>query len=195
MSVPARRWISPDEYLALERAAETKSDYVNGEIFAMAGASVQHVQIVLNVIDVLRSALRGRPCRVLGSDLRLKVSSTGLYTYPDAFVVCGELQLEDNRRDTVLNPVVIIEVLSPSTEAYDRGEKFAHYRRLESLREYVLISQDRYRVERYVRCDGDWTLREFSGPDARVHLESIGCDLPMADLYELVEFPEDLSIR
>ena len=191
MSLPAKQRISPEEYLELERAAETKHEYFNGEIYAMAGASLQHVAIISNTIIALGLQLRGGPCRVLANDMRVKVSDTGLYTYPDLLVVCEDPRLEDGRRDTLLNPAIIIEVLSPSTEAYDRGEKFAHYRRLESLREYLLISQDRYRVERFVRHDDDWTLKEFSGPAARVVLECIGCELPLVDVYEGIEFSDE----
>ena len=194
MSLPAKQWISPEEYLQFERAAETKHEYFNGEIYAMAGASLQHTTIITNTIIVLGLQLRGGSCRVLAQDMRVKVSDTGLYTYPDLLVVCDGARLEDGRRDTLLNPSVIIEVLSPSTEAYDRGEKFAHYRRFESLREYLLISQDRYRVERFVRNNDQWTLTEFSGPDARVTLESIGCELPLAEIYESLELP-DIQLR
>ena len=124
MSLPAKQWISPEEYLELERASETKHEYFNGEIFAMAGASLQHVRIVNNLGRLLGSQLLDRPCDVLTSEMRVKVSETGLYTYPDVAVVCGEVELEDNQADTLVNPMVIVEVLSSSTEAYDRGYKF-----------------------------------------------------------------------
>jgi Uma2 family endonuclease len=139
------------EYLEIERTAEWKSEFFNGEMFAMAGATPEHVLIAGNVAAELRLQLRGRPCRVYPVDLRVKVSDTGLYTYPDVVVVCGEPRFDELRGDTLLNPTLIVEVLSSSTEAYDRGDKFAHYRRLDSLQEYVLVAQDRCRIERFLR--------------------------------------------
>jgi Uma2 family endonuclease len=194
MSLSATQWISPEEYLEFERAAEAKHEYLDGAIYAMAGASLQHAEIVTNTLVSLLPQLRGSPNRVLISNMRVKVSDTGLYTYPDILVVGGGAQLEDDHRDTLLNPTVIGEVLSPSTEAYDRGDKFAQYRRLCSLREYLLISQDRCRVEQYVRAGEEWVLTEFTGPDARVPLESIGCALPLAEVYEQVEFPPHVPL-
>jgi Uma2 family endonuclease len=187
MSLQTRPRLTPEEYLALERAAETRSEFFNGVMFAMAGASEEHVLIVVNVAGELRAQLRGRPCRTYSTDMRVKVSETGLYTYPDVVVVCGEPQFDDEHRDTLLNPTAIIEVLSPSTEAYDRGEKFAHYQRRASLHEYVLIAQDRYRVEHYVRQpDGQWLYSETRGLDGTLHLPSIGCDLALAEVYDKV---------
>jgi Uma2 family endonuclease len=178
---------TPEEYLALERQAEYRSEYFNGEIFAMAGASREHNLIIANVVASLHGQLKGKPCEVYPSDMRVKVTATGLYTYPDVVVMCGEPQLEDQYGDTLLNPTLLVEVLSPSTEAYDRGEKSAHYRRLESVKEYVLITQDRYRVERYARQpDGQWLLLEVSDPDQTLHLGSIGCDLALVDIYDRV---------
>ena len=142
--------LTPEEYLARERRAETKSEYLRGEVFAMAGASRAHNLIASNAAGELRQQLRDRPCEVYPSDMRVKVSPSGLYTYPDVTVVCGEPQFEDAEVDTLLNPKVLVEVLSPSTADYDRGGKFTHYRRLPSLQEYVLISQDRPLVEHYV---------------------------------------------
>src|SRR5688500_12063539 len=181
--------LRPEEYLAFERKADQKHEFVNGAIFAMAGASRAHNRIATNVTGELYGQLRGRPCEVCGSDMRVKVSATGLYTYPDVVVVCGDALFEDAEVDTLLNPTAIIEVLSPSTEAYDRGDKFAHFRRLESLREYVLIAQDRHRVEQYLRQeDGRWLLGEVSEAGATVHLESVGCHLLLSDVYARVTF-------
>jgi Uma2 family endonuclease len=182
---------TPEHYLALERQATHKSEYLNGHLFAMAGASRQHNLIAGNVFGELRAQLRGRPCEAYINDMRVKVSVTGLYTYPDVAALCGEPHFEDRHLDTLLNPSVIVEVLSTSTEAYDRGEKFAHYRRLESLRDYVLIAQDKVRVEHYVRQGNQWILSEASEVSSVVHLAAIGCDLVLQDIYDKVEFPNN----
>jgi Uma2 family endonuclease len=188
-SVPKPRF-SPEEYLALERAAEYKSEYLDGQIYAMTGASRQHNRIVGNLYAMLHARVRGGPREAFVNDMRVKVSPTRLYTYPDVAVVCGEARFEDEELDTLLNPTLLFEVLSDSTEKYDRGEKFAHYRRLESLAEYVLIAQDRMRVERFVR-DGDrWILSETSGPEGVLVLQTLEGEIPLRDVYERVEFPE-----
>jgi Uma2 family endonuclease len=139
MSTAANKRYTPEEYLALERAAPFKSEYLGGEIFAMAGTSKEHVRIARNLIAALHDQLRNSPCEVFGSDLRVKVSRTGLYTYPDVTIACADLEFEDERVDTLLNPRVIFEILSDSTEAYVRGKKFHHYRQIPSLMEYVLV--------------------------------------------------------
>ena len=181
--------MSEAEYLAFERASETKHEYINGRVYAMGGASEKHNLICTNTIGSFYSQLRGTPCRVYMSDMRVQVNKTGLYTYPDISVVCGESQLADDVFDTLLNPVVVIEVLSPSTEAYDRGQKFQHYRQLNSLQEYVLIAQDQPRIERFLRQpDGQWILGDAPGLEASLELPSIGCTLPLADVYEKVSF-------
>lgn len=195
MSVAARRYFTPQEYLELERAGDMKCEYFNGEIFAMAGASLQHNRITRNLTIALGNQVRGGPCEIFASEQRVKVDPTGLYTYPDLVVACGELQFEDRHLDTLLNPKVIIEVLSTSTAEYDRGEKFAQYRRLDSLQEYLLVSQDRCRVERYVRKGNDWMLTEFSDPEIPLPLESLGCVIRLPEIYERVEFPPDISLR
>jgi Uma2 family endonuclease len=187
MSVAKLRF-TPEQYLELERKAEHKSEFLHGEIFAMAGASRAHQLVGGNVFGSLHAQLRARPCEVYSSDMRVQVEVTGLYTYPDLVVACGKLEFTQG--DTLANPTVIIEVLSPSTEACDRGEKFAHYRRLESLTDYVLVSQDRMRVEHYVRQGDQWVLTEVSGPAGVLNLASIGCQIRLADIYEKVEFPE-----
>jgi Uma2 family endonuclease len=180
---------TPAEYLALERQAEQKSEYFDGFIIAMAGASEEHILIVTNVVGELRSRLKGRPCRIYANDLRLKVTPTGLYTYPDVVVVRGERRFDDAQRDTLLNPTLIVEVLSDSTEAYDRGDKFAHYLRLESLQEYVMIAQDQPRVERYARQGGDWRFTVIADPDGMLRLASLDCELPLREIYDQIEFP------
>ena len=188
MSSQANKQYTPEEYLALERQAECKSEYYAGEIFAMAGASRWHNLIVANVIGELRSQLKGRPCTTYPSDMRLQISPTGLYTYPDVTVVCGDARFEDTQQDTLLNPTLIVEVLSESTEAYDRGGKFAHYRKLASLMEYVLITQTKPHVEHYVRQpDNRWLLAEADSLHHTLHLPSIDCHLSLAEVYDKVE--------
>jgi len=189
MSLQPQQRYTPEEYLALERKAEYKSEYLAGEIFAMSGASRQHNLIAGNVFASLHAQFRNRPCEVYMGDMRVKVSPTGLYTYPDVVALCGEPQFDDEQKDTLLNPTVIIEVLSPSTEAYDRGSKFGHYRKLTSLVEYLLISQDEPHVEHYVRqADNQWLLSETSSVQDAVQLPSVNCSLVLAEIYEKVEF-------
>jgi Uma2 family endonuclease len=188
MSSQAQKHYTPEEYLALERQAPCKSEYYAGEIFAMAGASRWHNLIVANVVGELRSQLKGRPCATYPSDIRVKVSPTGLYTYPDVTVVCGEAQFEDNQQDTLLNPTLIVEVLPESTEAYDRGGKFAHYRKLAFLMEYVLIAQTKPHIEHYVRQpDNRWLRVEADSLHNAVHLASIDCRLALAEVYDKVD--------
>jgi Uma2 family endonuclease len=187
--------LTPEEYLSMERQADIKSEYFNGEVFAMAGASLAHIQISANVVTALNTRFKGRPCRALGSDMRVKVRQTSSYAYPDIVVVCGQLRFEDRKQDTLLNPTVIFEVLSSSTERYDRGGKFAHYRTLESLTDYVLISQTEARIEHFARQPAEkWLLSVYSGLDAIATLPSIGCELPSAEVYDKVEFPRPGSI-
>lgn len=197
MSSLAKTYYTPEQYLALEREAEYKSEYVNGEIYAMSGATREHNLISGNVFGALHAQLRGRPCEVYTSDMRVQVSPTGMYTYPDVVVVCGEPRFEDHHVDTLLNPTIIVEVLSPSTERYDRGGKFAHYRRLESLTDYVLVSQDSPLVEHYVRHGDEgrqWILTESSGMDGVLRLASIGCEVALRDIYDKVRFPQDTEM-
>jgi len=188
MSSPKLNLMTPGEYLEIERKSEIRSEYIAGRMFAMSGASLRHGLIAGNLFREISSQMRGRACQAHMNDLRVKVSPTGMYTYPDIVAFCGEAQLEDEHFDTLLNPAVIVEVLSDSTEAYDRGEKFAHYRRLDTLREYVLVSQDKIRIERFRREGDEWTLSEVSDPDATLHLESIDCHVTVAAIYEKVEF-------
>lgn len=192
MSAVPQPFLTPQEYLAHERQAETKSEYFRGEVFAMAGASREHNLITGNVAGELRQHLRERPCEAYQADMRVKVSPTGLYTYPDVIVVCGEPEFEDAEVDTLLNPRVLVEVLSPSTADYDRGRKFTHYRRLSSLEEYVLISQDRPLVEHYVRQGPDeWLLTEQRSLQDTLVLPSIPCQLPLTEIYLKVQFASE----
>ena len=180
------------EYLEFERASELKHEYYNGEIFAMTGASEEHNSICMSAGFLLYGQLRNRPCRVYQSDMKVKVEAAKLYTYPDLVVRCGEAQFVDDKFDTLLNPVVIIEVLSPSTERYDRGDKFGHYRKIPTLREYLLVSQNKPHIERYLRQDdGKWEFSDATGLDAIVELSSIDCTLPLSEVYEQVTFTED----
>lgn len=197
MASAARQLLTPAEYLEIERTAENKSEYYAGEMFAMAGGSPEHNAIVFDVGGLLFAQLRGGPCQGFGSDQRVKVSETSLYTYPDLSIVCGEPRFEPGTPRTLLNPTLIIEVLSPTTEAYDREGKFEHYRRLESLQEYVLIAQDRYRIERYLRQPGseEWLFAVVTDPQGLVPLPSIGCELPLADVYARVEIPDEDRLR
>jgi Uma2 family endonuclease len=193
VAVPVR--YTAAEYLSLERAATLeRSEFVNGHIYAMSGASREHNLITVNVSSLLNTQLRGRPCEVYTNDMRVQVNVTGAYFYPDVVVVCGEPQFQDANVDTLTNPTVIIEVLSPSTEGFDRGGKFAHYRRLASLQEYVLIAQDHVSVERFVRRSEEWVLSEATEPDATISLAAIDCRLALADVYERVSFPPDDSL-
>ncbi|MFN0170308.1 MAG: Uma2 family endonuclease [Bryobacteraceae bacterium] len=180
--------ITPEQYLEIERAAETKSEYYDGQMYAMSGGSYTHALIIGNLTAALHGALRTRGCSVVPNDLRVRVAEDGLYTYPDVVVVCAQPRFADDQKDTLLNPTLLIEALSPSTESKDRGFKFAQYRRIESLREYVLVSQEEARVECFARqASGQWLLAEFVGLDAVCHLESVDCDLPLSEIYYRVE--------
>ena len=181
-------WVTAEEYLARERRAETKSEYLDGRIVAMAGASRTHNFIVGDVFGELREQLRGTPCELFASDMRVRIPATGRYVYPDVVVACGDIQFEDAAVDTLLTPVVIVEVLSPATEAYDRGEKFAHYRTLPSLQEYVLVGADRPSVEHYLRQGEQWLLTAVTDLDGVVQLPTIGCALRLRDIYQRVPF-------
>ena len=179
---------TPEEYLALERQAEYKSEYFDGEIFAMTGASRRHNLVAGNVLASLHGQLRKRLCEIYPSDMRVKVSPTGLYTYPDVVIVCGEPIFDDKQKDTLLNPTVLVEVLSKSTASYDRGEKFEHYRKLDSLAEYLVIAKNKYHAEHYTRqIDNRWLLSETDDIQKTIHLSSIECDLALADIYDKVE--------
>ena len=188
MSALEQAYITPEQYLELERRAEFKSEYFSGRMFAMSGGSDAHSLIGGNVHALLWSQLRRGPCLTFNSDMKVRVNATGLYTYPDVSVVCGEIRYTDGQRDMMENPVVIVEVLSPTTEAYDRGEKFVHYQGLPSLTDYLIVSQETMRVEQYVRqADDQWLLTMHSGPEASVKLTSIGCELHLTEVYEKVE--------
>lgn len=184
-----KMFITPEEYLERERKAEFKSEYFNGEMFALAGAKVNHILINGNINRELGNKLKDKPCKVFSNDLRVKISRTGLYTYPDLVIACGETKLEDEEMDTLLNPTLIIEILSESTESYDRGKKFEHYRTLESLQEYVLVSQEKPKVEQFLKQpDGKWLYSEVNGINSVVQLFSIECEIDLKEIYHKVEF-------
>ena len=181
--------LTPEEYLTLERKAITKSEYRDGRMHPMSGASREHNIICGNIFVALHLQLQERTCEIYSNDMRLNVSAAGLYTYPDILVVCDEPRFEDANVDTLLNPTALFEVLSPSTEAYDRGAKFGYYRQLDSMQEYTLVSQDFMRVEHYLRHNEQWILTEFGSLDDVVQLTSINCELPLREIYAKVEFP------
>ncbi len=190
MAQPAYKVISHDEYLAREAQAEYKSEYFAGRILAMAGASVDHNRIVGNVYARMLPELEKQHCTPFMLDLRLFIEEKDVFTYPDAMIICGKPEFYAERNDTVTNPVVIFEVLSESTRNYDRGEKFEFYRAIPSLREYVLIDQDRVHVERFLKTEaGDWLLSEWNDPDATLKLASLDFGLRIADVYRGVELP------
>lgn len=178
---------TPQEYLALERASlELKSEYVDGQILPAPRANLTHNGIVWNLAGELGNRLRGKPFHVLISRMRIKVRSTEMYAYPDIVLVQGEPLLEDEHQDTLLNPTILIEVLSPSTERYDRGDKWAHFRQLETLQTYVLVAQDEVRVETFTRRGDEWIYAEASGAAGVLNLPAAGCSVPLDAIYEPV---------
>ena len=190
MSSQAKTFLTPEEYLAIERKAEYKSEYFNGEMFALAGATRKHNLIAGNTFRQLGNQLQDRPCEAYMSDMRVGIPATGLYTYPDVIVVCGEPKFDDEYVDTLLNPAVLVEVLSPSTESYDRGRKSSNYRTVESLAEYLLVSQDEYKVEQYAKQpDGRWLLTDIRSLEGVADLASVQCVLKLKDVYEKVPLP------
>jgi Uma2 family endonuclease len=196
MSAHAQPGLTPEQYLEIERAAEFRSEYYAGRMYAMSGASYNHVLITLSLGGELRAALKLSPCAVGTNDLRLRISPRGLYTYPDIVVVCGDPKFADDQKDTLANPTFLAEVLSPSTEAYDRGFKSAQYRKIESLQEYVLVSQTEPRLEVFRRQPGGgWLLSEFVGLDAVSRFDSLGCEIPLAEIYAKVTLSGDEPIR
>ncbi|MBK8025233.1 MAG: Uma2 family endonuclease [Chloroflexi bacterium] len=189
MALPRRR-LTPEEYFGIDAASEFKFEYLDGEVYMMAGAKPNHSLIGMNTGASLHTQLAARDCQVHGSDLRVSVAHAGLYAYPDLTVVCGQ-PIYDERGDTLLNPTLLVEVLSPATEKFDRGEKFRRYQRLESLQEYVLIDQEQAVVEVFTRqSEGKWLYVAAVGLNATVALESVGCTLALADVYHRVTFEE-----
>ncbi|SLM31186.1 conserved hypothetical protein [Desulfamplus magnetovallimortis] len=182
------------EYLELERNSKIKHEYFNGEIFAMVGAKKNHILIGANLTAELRNRFKAKnsTCKVLPNDMRVKIDNdkgyTG-YTYPDIAITCGSIEFEDNEFDTLTNPIVIIEILSDSTEAFDRGDKFAYYRGIPTLKEYILVSQKRCRIEKFVReNDGLWSLFLYEEIKQTMKIDSIDCELPLSEIYWEIEF-------
>jgi len=173
------------EYLAIENAAEFRSEYYDGEMFAMAGASIPHNLICMNLTLAVGTQLKGKPCRPIGSDQRVKIQRKGLFTYPDLLIVCGELQIATDDPMSILNPTALVEILSPTTAGYDRGRKFHSYRLIPSLKEYVLISQDEPLCESYFRRDdGNWEYAIFEGLETALEFRSVPVRIPLAELYD-----------
>lgn len=186
-STPPR--LSPEEYLAFERQAEFKHEYIDGRIIPWLGAPLAHCEIMGNLIVALHSHFKGSACRVFASQMRVQASGGRSFLYPDVIAVRGEAQVADEFQDTLTNPTAIIEIFSPSTEAYDRGEKFRHYRSIETLQEYVLVAQDRPVVDVFTRHGEFWRLQSITDLNAAVELTSVSCTVSLRDIYENVKFP------
>jgi len=188
MSSLPRSYLAPEEYLAIERKAEYKSEYFRGEMLAVAGAGLNHNQIASNALILLGQQLRLKGFRTVGWDMRVHVRATGLYSYPDVVVFCGAPQLQDEHLDTLLNPTLIGEVLSPTTEIYDRTRKWERYQSIESLREYLLISSDRRHADLFtLQPSGRWLLSSASLLEDSLEIPSLGCSLPLSELYDQVD--------
>jgi Uma2 family endonuclease len=188
MATQPLSFLTPEQYLEIDRAAEFRSEYLNGEMFAMSGATARHNIIINNLAAALRSQLKGR-CQYFTTDLRLLVPSTGLYTYPDLMVICGKPEYSGDREDIVTNPRFIAEILSKSTADYDRGGKFVHYRSISGLADYMIVAQDSARVEHNTRqADGSWLLREFTSLTEVVRIASIDAEVSLAAIYEDISF-------
>lgn len=193
---PEKPFVTPEEYLRLERASPSRSEYYWGEIFSMASASLAHSTIVANALRELGNLLKGRPCAPYDSNLRVFFPSTGLYSYPDVSVICGAAELTDAHGDNITNPTLIVEVLSDSTEAYDRGNKLAHYRTLPSFVEYVLVSQKEPLIEVFYRmADGTWQLTPARGLESVVRLQSLSVELRLAEVYDRLVFPKIVPLK
>ena len=188
-SAAVQTHLTPEEYLALERKADTKHEYLHGEIIAMSGASFAHNIITANITTALNNQLSESDCIVVASDMRVRTHPEASYFYPDVLVVCDQPRFEDSTFDILLNPSVLVEVLSPSTETYDRGEKFKHYQQLTSLREYLLVSQEEVCIELYRRQETRWKLIESRSLEDVLSLASIDCTLTLSDIYNRIEFP------
>ncbi|MGQ0701190.1 MAG: Uma2 family endonuclease [Panacagrimonas sp.] len=189
MTAVCKPSLTETEYLAIERASiDRKCEFVNGEMFAMSGASFPHNVLTRNLIVALQTRLRGGPCQALSQDLRTRVNPTRMYTYPDVLIVCGTPQFIDGEHDTLINPTVIFEVLSPSTESWDRGGKFQHYQAIESLSEYVLVSQTAKRVELFRRQAPQWTYIRVEGAGENLSLQSVDLTIPLAEIFDGLNF-------
>jgi len=189
MRTRTKKILSEAEYLEIERAAETKSEFYNGEMFGLAGASSSHNIIINNIVMALGPRLKSKPCSIYSIDVRVKAESSGLYTYPDIVVGCGEKKFLDHNEDTLLNPTLIFEILSPSTEQYDRTTKFNHYRKIESFKEYLLVAQEKIAVEHFVKKISDeWVFKEYNSMKDTVILKSVKLSLAVKDIYDTISF-------
>ncbi len=192
MSSQLKSRLTVEEYLAFERRSPKRHEYVDGEMFAMSGASERHNQIVVNIGGEIRTQFKGRACKVYTNDLRVRIAGTTRYAYPDVVALCGTGLFDDSEKDTLVNPNLIIEVLSVPTEAYDRGEKFENYRRVETCTEYVLVAQDKPHIEQFRKQPtGQWLFTATSGIESTVELESVGCRLSFSEIYDKVEFGKE----
>jgi Uma2 family endonuclease len=191
-ALPKKKKYTPEQYLALEEKAEYKSEYVNGYIFKMAGGTEAHITISFNATKLFADRLRGK-CRAYQSDMKVWVEEVGTYFYPDVTVVCGERRFHKGQRDIVENPILLVEVLSQSTKEYDKNDKFFTYQHIESFQEYVLISQNQPAVQQYIRqTDGGWKYKATIGLNSKVYFESVDATLSLQDIYDLVEFEEEI---
>jgi Uma2 family endonuclease len=187
MSAVPKTLPSAKDYLDFERKAEFRHEFYKGEIFQMSGASREHNILVTNLVTSANSQLRGKSCETYSNDMRVHVPATGLFTYPDVVIACGAPKFLDDEFDTLLNPIVLIEVLSPTTANYDRGKKFWHYQSIESLREYLLIAQDETRVEHLIKqSDGRWQVAEYASIEKEIELPSIEIVLKLSEIYERI---------
>ncbi|MEM7128497.1 MAG: Uma2 family endonuclease [Chloroflexota bacterium] len=190
--VRATEYITPEEYLIREESALEKSEYFNGQIFLMAGGSPNHNEICSNIGTEVRIRVRGTSCRQFGSETKLLVRANGLYTYPDGMIVCGQVQMANDKTQIILNPRVIFEVFSPSTENYDRGEKFRLYRPLSSFQEYILVHQDRPYIEQHLKQDDrSWRTYFIEGVDETLALHTVDLSIPLRQIYEFVDWLDD----
>jgi Uma2 family endonuclease len=196
MTAQRKPYLTEQEYMVFERDSMTKHEYYDGQIYAMAGASRIHNLIVGNTLAALHGQLRRTPCQIFPNDMRVKVQKTGLHTYPDLVILCGAPHFTDDALDTLLNPLVLIEILSPSTERYDRGLKFQHYRTIATLQAYILIAQDQQQIEQYTKqANGQWVLQEATSSEASITIAAIQSTLVLADVYEKVDiFPDNTAL-
>jgi Uma2 family endonuclease len=191
---------TPEDYLAFEREARTRHEFFDGEIYAMAGESLSHSRVCVNLSGEVRNKLKGKPCEALSPNMKVRTSSASLFAYPDLTIVCGEPQFHDTKKDVLINPQAIFEVLSPSTETYDRTTKFQKYRLGNpTLIDYFLISQDKPFVEHFMKqADGNWLYRSYSELDETVKIETLDCELSLREIYDRVEFEieaEDIDLE
>ena len=187
---------TPEEYLALERDAEFKSEYFEGGIFVMQGASDPHTIIGINIAGEFYLQLKGSSCVARSSDIKIRTPDRGMFSYADLTVVCGQARFHDGTKDVLINPKVLVEILSPSSEAFDRGKKFAKYKLLESFTDYILIAQDEPQIDYFIKQpSGDWLQKSVSGMEAEISIASVDCTLRLSDVYSNVTFPPKLEIR